>query len=49
MSVANDSLTLMNNLTKAEKKMDKINEAIEALQNANKVLTEMFGIDEENN
>ena len=28
---------------------DKINEAIEALQNANKVLVEMFGIDEENN
>jgi hypothetical protein len=29
--------------------IDKINEAIEALQNANKVLVEMFGIDEENN
>jgi hypothetical protein len=29
--------------------MDKINEAIEALQNANKALVEMFGIDEENN
>ena len=29
--------------------MDKINEAIEALQNANKALAEMFGIDEENN
>jgi len=28
--------------------MDKINEAIEALQNANKALVEMFGIDEEN-
>jgi hypothetical protein len=28
---------------------DKINEAIEALQNANKALVEMFGIDEENN
>jgi hypothetical protein len=28
---------------------DKINEAIEALQNANKVLVEMFGLDEENN
>ena len=28
---------------------DKINEAIEALQNANKVLVEMFGIEEENN
>ena len=26
--------------------MDKINEALEALQQANKVLTEMFGIDE---
>jgi hypothetical protein len=29
--------------------MDKINEAIEALQEANKVFVEMFGIDEENN
>jgi hypothetical protein len=29
--------------------MDKINEALEALQNANKVLVEMFGSDEENN
>jgi len=29
--------------------IDKVNEAIEALQNANKVLVEMFGIDEENN
>jgi len=28
--------------------LDKINEAIEALQNANKALVEMFGIDEEN-
>ena len=28
---------------------DKINEAIEALQNANKALVEMFGLDEENN
>ena len=28
---------------------DKINEAIEALQNANKALVEMFGIEEENN
>jgi hypothetical protein len=28
--------------------IDKINEAIEALQNANKALVEMFGIDEEN-
>jgi len=27
--------------------MDKINEAIEALQEANKVFVEMFGIDEE--
>ncbi len=26
--------------------MDKINEALEALQQANKVFTEMFGIDE---
>jgi hypothetical protein len=29
--------------------LDKINEAIEALQNANKALVEMFGINEENN
>ena len=29
--------------------MDKINEAIEALQEANKVFVEMFDIDEENN
>jgi hypothetical protein len=39
----------MNNLTKAGQKMDnmdKINEAIEALQQANKVFAEMFGIDE---
>ena len=49
MSAHYDRFTLMNNLTKEEKKMDKVNEAIEALQNANKVLTEMFGIDEENN
>ena len=28
--------------------MNKINEAIEALQEANKVFVEMFGIDEEN-
>jgi hypothetical protein len=28
---------------------DKINEAIEMLQEANKVFVEMFGIDEENN
>ena len=46
MSVTNDSLTLMNNLTKEEKKMDKINEALEALQQANKGFAEMFGIDE---
>jgi len=49
LSVANDSLTLMNNLTKEGQKMDnmdKINEAIEALQQANKVFAEMFGIDE---
>ena len=46
MSVSNDSLTLMNNLKKEEKKMDKVNEAIEALQQANKVFAEMFGIDE---
>jgi len=49
MSVANDSLTLMNNLTKEEQKMDKLNEALEALQQANKMFAEMFGIDEENN
>lgn len=29
--------------------MDKINEALEALQNANKVLAEMFNVDEEAN
>ena len=29
--------------------MDKVNEAMEALQNANKALVEMFGIEEENN
>ena len=46
MSVANDSLTLMNNLTKEEQKMDNMNEALEALQQANKVFAEMFGIDE---
>jgi hypothetical protein len=46
MSVANDSLTLMNNLTKEGKKMDKVNEALEALQQANKMFEEMFGIDE---
>ena len=49
MSDTNDSLTLMNNLTKEEKKMDKMNEALEALQQANKMFAEMFGIDEENN
>jgi len=46
MSVANDSLTLMNNLTKEGQKMDKLNEALEALQQANKVFAEMFDIDE---
>jgi len=46
MSVANDSLTLMNNLTKEEQKMDKLNEALEALQQANKMFAEMFEIDE---
>jgi len=39
----------MNNLTKEEKKMDNMNEALEALQQANKMFAEMFGIDEENN
>lgn len=29
--------------------MDKVNEALEALQQANKVFAEMFGIDEEAN
>jgi hypothetical protein len=29
--------------------MDKMNEALEALQQANKMFAEMFGIDEENN
>jgi len=46
MSVANDSLTLMNNLTKEGQKMDNMNEALEALQQANKMFAEMFGIDE---
>jgi hypothetical protein len=46
MSVANDSLTLMNNLTKEGQKMDKLNEALEALQQANKMFAEMFDIDE---
>jgi hypothetical protein len=49
MSVGNDSLTLMNNLTKEGQKMDKLNEALEALQQANKLFAEMFDIDEENN
>jgi hypothetical protein len=49
MSGVNDSLTVMNNLTKEGKKMDKLNEALEALQQANKMFAEMFGIDEENN
>jgi len=44
--VANDSLTLMNNLTKEGQKMDKLNEALEALQQANKMFAEMFDIDE---
>jgi hypothetical protein len=46
MSGANDSLTLMNNLTKEGQKMDKLNEALEALQQANKMFAEMFDIDE---
>jgi hypothetical protein len=46
MSVSNDSLTLMNNLTKEGQKMDKLNEALEALQQANKLFAEMFDIDE---
>ena len=46
MSVNNDSLTLMNNLTKEGQKMDKLNEALEALQQANKMFAEMFDIDE---
>jgi hypothetical protein len=46
MSVSNDSLTLMNNLTKEGQKMDKLNEALEALQQANKMFAEMFDIDE---
>ena len=29
--------------------MDNMNEALEALQQANKMFAEMFGIDEENN
>jgi hypothetical protein len=48
MSVSNDSLTVINNLTKEGKKMDidKVNEALEALQQANKMFAEMFEIDE---
>ena len=46
MSDTNDSLTVMNNLTKEGKKMDKLNEALEALQQANKMFAEMFEIDE---
>jgi hypothetical protein len=46
MSDTNDSLTLMNNLTKEGQKMDKLNEALEALQQANKLFAEMFDIDE---
>jgi hypothetical protein len=46
MSVSNDSLPLINKLTKEEQKMDKVNEALEALQQANKMFAEMFGIDE---
>jgi len=46
MSVSNDSLPLMNNLTKEEQKMDNMNEAIKALQEANKMFADMFGIDE---
>lgn len=46
MSVRRDSLTLMNNLTKEGQKMDKLNEALEALQQANKMFAEMFDIDE---
>ena len=46
MSDTNDRFTLMKNLTKEGQKMDKINEALEALQQANKMLEEMFGIDE---
>jgi hypothetical protein len=36
----------MNNLTKEGQKMDKLNEALEALQQANKMFAEMFDIDE---
>ena len=48
MSDANDSLTLMNNLTKEGQKMDidKVNEALKALQQANDMFAQMFDIDE---
>jgi hypothetical protein len=46
MSVSNDSLTLMNNLTKEGQKMDKVKEALEALQQANDMFAQMFDIDE---
>ena len=46
MSDTNDSLTLMNKLTKEGQKMDNLNEALEALQQANKMFAEMFDIDE---
>ena len=46
MSVGNDSLTLMNNLTKEGQKMDSMKETLEALQEANKMFADMFGIDE---
>lgn len=49
MSAHYDRFTLMKNLTKEGQKMDKVNEALEALQQANKVFAEMFGIDEEAN
>ena len=46
MSHTNDRFTLMKNLTKEGQKMDKLNEALEALQQANRVFAEMFDIDE---
>jgi hypothetical protein len=49
MSAHYDRFTLMKNLTKEGQKMDKVNEALEALQQANKMFEEMFGIDEESN
>lgn len=49
MSGDYDRFTLMKNLTKEGQKMDKVNEALEALQQANKMFEEMFGIDEESN